>query len=110
MHETSTEQASGLKQITIAVDSLNGVTQTNAATAEESASASVELNSQATVVFRAVESLNEVIQGGNSMAVAVEPSSVPRPVRARPQAASFSTPPLNVDEVLPLDADDLIEI
>ncbi len=110
MHETSTEQASGLKQITIAVDSLNGVTQTNAATAEESASASVELNSQAKVVFKAVDSLKQVIEGGTAVAYAVEPSSVPRPVRARPVAASVATPPMNVDEVLPLDADDLIEI
>ena len=131
MAATSTEQASALKEITTSVTQLDGVTQANAATAEEVASASVELNQQANDVQKAVEFLNQVINGcpagqacsqdmvwhveGNLRTVqdSAAPAPAVKPQRSRaPQAAAVPAPaPAPApEEVFSLDEDDLIEI
>jgi methyl-accepting chemotaxis protein len=61
----SKEQSQGISQISIAVSEIDKVTQSNAASAEESASASEELNAQAEAVKRAVIQLAEIIGSSN---------------------------------------------
>jgi methyl-accepting chemotaxis protein len=53
--KASSEQATSIAEIMLGIEQISGVVQTNSATAEESAAASEELSSQATM-------LNEQIQ------------------------------------------------
>ncbi len=57
----SNEQAQGVQQVTQAVAQLDQVTQQNAATAEESASASEELNTQAGAMHTTSMALSELV-------------------------------------------------
>lgn len=59
----SQEQTQGINQINVAVSQLDKVTQTNAASAEESASASAELNAQAETVKNSVAELMRLLDG-----------------------------------------------
>jgi methyl-accepting chemotaxis protein len=59
----SKEQSQGIGQINLAVGQMDKVTQANAATAEESASASEELNAQADSLKDSVRRLIEVVDG-----------------------------------------------
>jgi methyl-accepting chemotaxis protein len=59
----SSEQAQGISQINIAIAEMDKVTQSQAATAEESASASEELNAQAMEMEGFVVDLNAIISG-----------------------------------------------
>lgn len=59
----SKEQADGLSQINIALSHMDGAVQTNAASAEESASAAQELDAQAGGLMDFVSQLNELIEG-----------------------------------------------
>lgn len=60
----SKEQSTGIGQINIAVSSMDRVTQANAASAEESASAAEELNAQTSSVRDAVNDLLRLVNGG----------------------------------------------
>jgi len=60
---SSRTQSEGFSQIQHAVAQIDSATQSNAASAEESASASRELNGQATAMKQAVESLQLLIEG-----------------------------------------------
>jgi methyl-accepting chemotaxis protein len=120
MATTSAEQAASLREITSAVEHLEGVTQANAATAEQAASASVELNQQAHDVHQAVEHLNRVIRGGDGHFA--EPSAAPKATgKTSPEAAGRPGPAprpakpaaparLRDHEVFPLEEDDYLEI
>jgi methyl-accepting chemotaxis protein len=57
----STEQTQGITQVSTAVSQMDKVTQSNAAGAEESASASEELNSQAEMMREAIRGLERLI-------------------------------------------------
>ncbi|MBI3885888.1 MAG: chemotaxis protein [Opitutae bacterium] len=57
----STEQSQGIGQVTTAVSQMDKVTQSNAANAEETASASEELNAQAEMLKEAVGSLQKLV-------------------------------------------------
>lgn len=59
----SQEQASGIEQISKAVDNMNKVTQQTSASAEESASASAEMNSQAEKIKGFVVALTTLVDG-----------------------------------------------
>lgn len=61
----SSEQNQGLQQVNTAVTEMDKVTQSNAANAEESASASEELNAQASTLKDAVAELVSLV-GGNA--------------------------------------------
>jgi methyl-accepting chemotaxis protein len=67
------EQNQGIEQINVAVTDMDRQTQTNAGTAEETASASVELKDQSGAVRECVIELRELITGthGQPMAEAV---------------------------------------
>jgi methyl-accepting chemotaxis protein len=59
----SKEQTQGIEQVNIAVSQMDKVTQSNAASAEESASAAVELNAQAESLKGAVAELLKMVSG-----------------------------------------------
>lgn len=59
------EQAEGIGQLNTAVVEMDRVVQANASTAEESASSSQEMKSQAEIMGQMVVSLNELV-GGSS--------------------------------------------
>jgi methyl-accepting chemotaxis protein len=59
----SSEQTDGIAQINVAVSQVDKVTQSNAATAEESAAAAQELNAQAEVMKQSVAELLQLVGG-----------------------------------------------
>ncbi len=63
----SQEQRQGIDQINLAVNQLDKVTQSNAANAEETASASEELSAQAEALLEAVQELTMVVEGADAM-------------------------------------------
>jgi len=75
----SNEQNQGIVQINVAVGEMDKVTQSNAATAEQTAAAAEELNSQAAVMKQGVEELLQLVGGGQvaSSAPAVPTGTVP---------------------------------
>jgi len=62
----SQEQAQGFTQINLAVNEMDTVTQQNAAVAEETAAAAVEMNNQAGVMLAAVDKLRTMVEGGGA--------------------------------------------
>lgn len=59
----STEQSQGVGQVTVAVSQMDKVTQSNAASAEESAAASEELTAQAEVMRESIHDLQTLVGG-----------------------------------------------
>jgi methyl-accepting chemotaxis protein len=89
----SHEQTQGLSQVTTAVSQMDQITQANAATAEETAAASQELNTQATALSEAVASLRSVIGDksvGQTELHAAEPQTTARSSIDRPVTELFS--------------------
>jgi len=92
----SDEQAQGIGQVTKAVHEMDKVVQRNAANAEESASASEEMNAQAATMQEVVRELVAVVGGSGSVMVsAAKPAvtgmkmpSVPAHVAASKKAVS----------------------
>jgi hypothetical protein len=77
----SREQTEGITQVNVAVGQMDKVTQSNAATAEESAAAAEELNSQAEVMKQSVAELLQLV-GGKSETSAIKPTSPTRHTKA----------------------------
>ncbi|MCB9851038.1 MAG: hypothetical protein H6817_10095 [Phycisphaerales bacterium] len=116
----SSEQAEGVAQINTAVTQMDRVTQGNAATAEESASASAELESQAEHTTAMINDLRRVVEGdrgAQSSSNATNGSPSNRATTKRPGArsatASSATPqstpqkPASTDEFLSMDTSDV---
>ncbi|MBI2511513.1 MAG: MCP four helix bundle domain-containing protein [Opitutae bacterium] len=74
--QASQEQAQGINQVLNAVTQMDKVTQSNAASAEESAAAAEELNAQAHLLDNAVTQLEQLVGGQHSVAVAPPPARV----------------------------------
>jgi len=124
----SNEQATGISEITKAVDQLDNVTQSNAANAEESAAASEELSGQASEVLSLAHTLTQIVRGdsGGSANVAAAPSVRKSSAPARRSNAGHTSAPAtwvqdqpaqpaptrnqSAEEVIPLDEDELIEL
>lgn len=83
----SREQAQGIEQINKAVGQMDSVTQSNAANAEESASATQVLNSQAEAMHTAVDELLALV-GSAQRSVVPAPDE---PVRRQPTAKRLIT-------------------
>jgi methyl-accepting chemotaxis protein len=83
----SEEQSKGIGQISIAVEQMDKVTQSNAASAEESASASEELYAQAKELGDMVGSLIAVVKGGGAESAVQAAIAAPAASRA-PVAAT----------------------
>ncbi|MBN1419396.1 MAG: hypothetical protein JXP34_11510, partial [Planctomycetes bacterium] len=59
------EQAQGMDQINVAISQIDQLTQSHAASAEETASAAMQLNAQARGLLEIVDGLEMIIRGGN---------------------------------------------
>jgi methyl-accepting chemotaxis protein len=64
----SKEQTEGIGQVNAAIAQMDKVTQSNAATAEESAAAAQELNAQAELMKQSVAELLQLVAGNNQTA------------------------------------------
>jgi methyl-accepting chemotaxis protein len=73
----SREQTQGITQINTAVGQMDKVTQSNAASAEESAAASEQLNAQAETMKQSVLELLQLVEGSRQSA-AMESAAAPR--------------------------------
>lgn len=86
----SSEQSQGISQINTAVSQMDKVTQSNAASAEETASAAEELNAQTAVLRSAIADLDRLVQGGSAVAAKPSTDRSPKP-RAASEAPARST-------------------
>ena len=64
----SKEQSQGIGQLNTSVQSMDGVTQTNAANAEETASVAIELNSHADTLRQIIDELSGLLSGKSAAA------------------------------------------
>jgi methyl-accepting chemotaxis protein len=87
----STEQSQGIGQINTAVTQMDQVTQSSAASSEESASASQELNSQAVRMQEMVSQLVALVDGSGLSSPAHNPSTKPVPQPVMPTHTIKST-------------------
>jgi hypothetical protein len=85
--QASNEQSLGIGQVNTAVSQMDKVTQTNAAAAEESASAAEELNAQAAMLTGAVKDLLALVGGSTDKPALLVPA-------ARTPAASIAVAPV----------------
>ena len=90
----SKEQSQGISQVNTAVGEMDKVTQSNAASAEESASASEELSSQAVQMKGIVDELTALVNGVSAAATAGPSHETRRASTAKPRitAKAKSTP------------------
>ena len=119
----SGEQATGIAQINLAVAEMDKVTQQNAANAEESASASEEMNAQAETMDDFVRDLVAVVEGASGQRESRSQRRLPsraiaHPTMARPKSlvspgnqggAAKGLPrkgEVRPDQVIPFDDDD----
>jgi methyl-accepting chemotaxis protein len=93
----SREQTDGIAQINVAVGQMDKVTQSNAATAEESAAAAEELNSQTEVMKQSVGELLQLVGGKGETAPGRSgaPGRYAKPVHAAMPSAKRHAPPAN---------------
>jgi methyl-accepting chemotaxis protein len=80
----SAEQSQGIEQINVAVTQMDQVTQSNAANAEESASAAEELTGQAEQMNEMVNQLTALVGGQGRQAAAAKSAIDRRPVNKMP--------------------------
>jgi methyl-accepting chemotaxis protein len=100
--EASKEQSQGINQITTAMNQMDKVTQNNAASAEESASAASSLSVQAGNLMNAVDQITRIVHGEAQQPLAP----------ARPRKALTPPPPpkrnqaISANKAIPMDSDD----
>jgi methyl-accepting chemotaxis protein len=81
--EASGEQSQGIGQVNLAVSQMDKVTQSNAASAEETASAAEELNAQTVVLKGAAKDLVALVGGRGTPVVKVAVESDSRATRSK---------------------------
>jgi methyl-accepting chemotaxis protein len=89
----SNEQASGITQLTTAVQQMDKVTQANASSAEETASAAEQLHAHSDVLKESVVELNLLVHGADKNAPHAASFAAPAPVHKSVSAPRRSTPP-----------------
>ena len=94
--QASRQQSEGIDQVTHAIGQMEKVTQTTAATAEESAAASEELNAQAEVSFALVTDLQAIVHGAKAAAARPEPQAPRSTTRTRLAPAPAPAPALRL--------------
>jgi methyl-accepting chemotaxis protein len=114
--EASKEQSQGINQITTAMTQMDKVTQSNAASAEESASAASQLSLQAGNLMTAVDDITNIVHGAGGRGAVASPS---RKRAALPQRQQALAPPprrapsrgheSSKQQALPMDNDDDFE-
>ena len=115
------EQAQGVDQVNTAVAQMDKVTQTNAATAEESASAASELSDQSANLNALIHGLASLVYGGRSGDTAIrrgahterpkpaarqQPPRRPLSLTRRDDAGASEKRIMRPDAVIPLDGDE----
>ena len=80
----SKEQSDGIGQVSTAVNQVDKVTQSNAASAEESAAAAQELNAQADALKEALEQMTKLMAGAEAAAKREGASVDPSPAYGEP--------------------------
>ena len=107
----STEQAEGVSQVNHAIGAMDQVVQTNAATAEESASASEAMSTQAVKLKGVTNTLTEMIHGERSRKKGRggdrKPQSKVKTPAPRSNTISSLSRPVEPEDVLPFDDDDV---
>jgi hypothetical protein len=88
----SSEQTQGITQINIAVSQMDKVTQSNAASAEESAAAAEQLNSQASAMKESVEDLLRLLGGKRVDSMKTTPANTSRRKQSFTAASPNASP------------------
>ena len=101
--ELPNQQAQGVQQVTTAIQEMEKHTQTAAATAEESAAASEELNAQAEVSMHQVQELERMVGGASVAARAPMPAVVGKPARVAAAKVLTLGRRKTAEEQIPLD-------
>jgi len=91
---SSDRQTQGIDQVNTAITQIDQVTQMNAGSAEESASASEQLNAQAESMNDVVHQLVALVNGASSQIEQSNPERAPRPSRVRVDAGSTLATPV----------------
>lgn len=87
----SKEQSEGINQVSSAAGSMDQTTQTNAANAEQSASASEQLNAQAHQMKGIVDELVKIINGGTDSTRPPLKKQQPNPIQTQVQTIEHQT-------------------
>ncbi|MFO7750913.1 MAG: methyl-accepting chemotaxis protein, partial [Desulfobacteraceae bacterium] len=88
--EASKEQSNGIEQVNLAITEMDKVVQQNAANAEESASASEEMNAQAEQLRDYVGDLVQLVTGKKDQDVGTTGTRTIKPAVHKPQTTSAS--------------------
>jgi methyl-accepting chemotaxis protein/methyl-accepting chemotaxis protein-1 (serine sensor receptor) len=102
----SRQQAQGIDQVTQAITQMEKVTQTTAATAEESAAASQELSAQAATALSVVVRLEEMVHGQDGRAPAVRaarPAATARPTVVKFARGASPAPLKSAEDQIPFE-------
>jgi len=110
----SDEQTQGIGQINTAITQMDMVVQSNAANAEESASASEELTSQAVELKGMVQTLVEIVGGSSNTQQAASynrgsqyvPVASPKPSQRMISSAATAPRTVSPSDVIPLEDED----
>jgi methyl-accepting chemotaxis protein len=112
----SREQSSGIDQVNIAITEMDKVVQQNAANAEESASASEEMNAQAVQLKEYVDDLVMLVTGNRNQTAAAPArkqrsagtigTSQPKKAAPAKRLASRKTSEVRPDQMIPFDDDE----
>ena len=111
--EASKEQSNGIEQVNLAITEMDKVVQQNAANAEESASASEEMNAQAEQLRDYVGDLVQLVSGKKDQDIGTGGSRTMKPVVRRSQPArtgkkkmlTHDRKEVRPDQVIPFDDD-----
>jgi methyl-accepting chemotaxis protein len=101
--EASKEQSLGINQIATAMSQMDKVTQTNAASAEESAGAAGKLAEEATTLMEAVSQMSIAVHGSKG-AINLKPqemkneSRVSKPAPKKPASKAPQALPMNDED------------
>ncbi|MEK2688684.1 methyl-accepting chemotaxis protein [Bdellovibrio sp. GT3] len=96
----SSEQTTGIQQISKAMNQLDQSAQANAASSEEIAATSEEMSSQSKQMYSVVMVLSDVVIGGKT--ANADGNEAPAVVAAAPKAEKKTTPAKVVAKVLPM--------
>jgi methyl-accepting chemotaxis protein len=118
--EASREQSQGISQITIAMNQMDKVTQSNAASAEESASSASQLSMQASKLLGAVDDMSKIVFGQHGSTIDSYSSgggsgvgSITSKPKATPMSLTNSSKATknkkNPEKALPMDSNDDFE-
>ncbi|MDR0548000.1 MAG: methyl-accepting chemotaxis protein [Deltaproteobacteria bacterium] len=109
--EASKEQSQGINQITTAMNQMDKVTQNNAASAEESASAASSLSVQAGNLMSAVDHITRIVHGAGQGPLSNTPPTRSRKALAPPppSPAARGGGQIANNRAIPMDSDDDFE-